>query len=58
MTLREKLVKEAINAGIDPALAFFAAEAVRYYEDETHFAVVALKGQLLAMLNVSLSSNP
>lgn len=46
MTLRETLLKEAFDAGIDTALAFFATEAVRYYEDETYPTVVALKGAI------------
>lgn len=46
MTLRETLLKEAFDAGIDPALAFFATDAVRYYEDETYPTVVALKGAI------------
>lgn len=46
MTLRETLLKAAFNAGIDPALAFFATDAVRYYEDETYPTVVALKGAI------------
>lgn len=46
MTLRETLLKEAFSAGIDPALAFFATDAVRYYEDETYPTVVALKGAI------------
>lgn len=46
MTLRETLLKEAFDAGIDTALASFAADTVRYYEDETHPAVIALKGAI------------
>lgn len=46
MTLRETLLKEAFDAGIDTALASFAADAVRYYEDETYPTVVALKGAI------------